>query len=105
MFNAYADEIPTTLSAHNATIKERVRAARYIGRSDAEGIIDRNTDIDRANPFVYDYAVEVAMEAAKDISSGKDPYDLIWDGLTVEDQIAQRAVEAVNEVIFEAMVS
>lgn len=105
MFNAYASKTPTTLSVHHATIKERAHAARYIDRSEAEGVIFANTDITRANPPVYEHAVAVAIEAARDISSGRDPFDLIWDGLTVEEQIAQHAVDAVNEVIFEAMVS
>lgn len=113
MFVSYASEAydPTSLNCHHASIRERVQAARYIGEREARYVIDRYTNIPKSEGRIYDHAVAVVQSSARDMQEAKKdatgwcPYDIIWDGLSVPEQLAQVAVESVQEALFEAMVS
>lgn len=103
MFTSYVAGAPS-LSAHKATVKERVQAARYVSRDEAEYVIDSLTNIGRANPCLYDDAVASVQECARDYQKGIG-FAYIRDGMTVAEQLASLVVESVNEGICEAMVS
>lgn len=103
MFTSYASVTPS-LSAHEATVKERVHAARYQDRSEAERVIDGYTNIRRTDPFVYEHAVGCVQEYARDYQQGIG-FTYVWDGFTIAEQLAQLAVESMNEIVVEAMMS
>lgn len=110
MFVSYATT-PFPFSYHHATLRERVHAARYASEEEARRIVAEYTNVSEANGNLFRHAVAVVIESAKDIkearcdSGGECPYDYVWDGWSVEETLAQRAIDSLNETLFEAMVS
>lgn len=102
MYHAFTSA--TTPSTHEPTLKERVRAARYLGRDAAEAVVDDHTDIPFEDWGAYDHAVEAVRAYASDIQA-RECYAFVFDGLTVAEQLAILAVESVNEAISEAFAS
>lgn len=103
MFTSYASVTPS-FSAHEATLKERICAARYQDRNAAEQVINDYTNIRSTDSFVYEHAVGCVQEYARDYQRGVG-FTYVWDGLTIAEQLAQLVVESMNEVLAEAMMS
>lgn len=106
MFHSYASK-PFQFSSHHATLRERIRAARYMSESEARKVVAEYTDIPQEDDCLFRHAVAVVVDGARNVKEAREGgyLDLIWDGFSVEEVLAQRAVEAVNEVLAEAMAS
>lgn len=106
MFSSYASK-PFPFSYHHATLRERVRAARYMSEAEATAVILGYTDIPQGDAPLFRQAVGIVTEDARDIKEATEGsyLDLVWDGFTVEETLAQRVVETINEGLCEAMVS
>lgn len=114
MFTAYYDSPaydPTSSDYHHASIRERIEAARYISPHDAARVLLSYTDIPTNDAAIWRRALAAVRSSAKDMQEAKAtdgdycPFDIIWNGLSVPEQLAQRAVDCVNELLFEAMAS